>query len=121
MIRCILCIAGLSAAMSGPPAVAQQTQPSEEIVLVVTALSPESSITLGSEPATVGSTAGLYPGEPLTVEVKGGVQDMRESMFRIDALGASVLTVRATIDLEVDDKRGLTIRPQLGTDGSIDV
>src|SRR5262245_11926839 len=59
-------------------AAAQQSQPSDEIVVVITALSPESTITLGTEPSAVGSTAGLYPGEPLAVEVKGGVKDARE-------------------------------------------
>lgn len=122
MIRSALfTLAVLTVTLSATPAPAQQTQPSDEIVLIVTALSPDSSITLGAEPATIASTAGLYPGEPLAVEVKGGVQDVRETMLRIDALGANLLAIRAALELETAADRALTIRPRLEGNGLIDV
>lgn len=114
-------LAALVLAFVVPPALAQQTRPADEIVAVVTALSPDSSVTLGEEPATVGSSAGLYPGEPLRVEVKGGAQDAREVMLRLDALATNLLAARTTVELEIDNNRALLVRPQLGTNGLLDV
>jgi hypothetical protein len=114
-------LATLVLVLAAPAGLAQQTRPADEIVAVVTALSPDSTITLGEEPATIGSTAGLYPGEPLRVEVKGGTKGAREVMLRIDALATNLLAAGTTIGLELGDGRALTIHPQLGTDGLLDV